>query len=159
MSQWFKRVGGSSLCRGKNEPVPERFPPPSIKSRQNLYRFHCPMSCNRSQRREGDRHNFPGKTMSQWFKRVGGSSLCRGKNEPVPERFPPPSIKSRQNLYRFHCPMSCNRSQRREGDRHNFPGKTMSQWFKRVGGSSLFRGKNEPVPGLGSTSVRPLADS
>ena len=38
-----------------------------------------------SQRSEGDRHIFPGKTMSEWFERFGGSSLGRGKNETVAE--------------------------------------------------------------------------
>ena len=36
------------------------------------------------ERREGDRHNFPGATLSAWFERFGGSALCCGKNEPVP---------------------------------------------------------------------------
>jgi hypothetical protein len=30
-------------------------------------------------------HSFPGQTMSEWFEGFGGSSLCRGKNESVPE--------------------------------------------------------------------------
>jgi hypothetical protein len=42
-------------------------------------------SCNRSQRSEGGRHSFSGKTMSEWIERFGGSSLCRGKIAPVPE--------------------------------------------------------------------------
>jgi hypothetical protein len=33
----------------------------------------------------GDRHSFPGQTMNEWFGGFGRSSLCRGKNEPVPE--------------------------------------------------------------------------
>ena len=41
---------------------------------------------NRSQRSEGGRHSFPGKTMSEWFERFGGSSLRCGKNEPAPEQ-------------------------------------------------------------------------
>ena len=41
---------------------------------------------NRSQRSEGGRDSFPGETMSEWFERFGRSSLCRGKNEPVPEQ-------------------------------------------------------------------------
>ena len=46
--------------------------------------WYCARS-NLSQRSERDRDSFPGKTMSEWFERFGGSSLCREKNEPVPK--------------------------------------------------------------------------
>ena len=44
----------------------------------------CVSFGNRSQRSEGDRDSFPGKTLSEWFEPFGGSSLGRGQIEPAP---------------------------------------------------------------------------
>ena len=44
----------------------------------------CVSFGNRSQRSEGDRDSFPGKTLSEWIERLGGSSLGGGKTVLAP---------------------------------------------------------------------------